>query len=280
MTVTTRPVSAKRIPILPPVRRWGPGTVVALCVAYTLLWLLIGPEGGGGWVSFLGQLAGAQAVLLMSVAIVLISVLPVVEAWFDGIDRAAIWHRRLSIAGMLLLIPHVMFATGHHAPGPGHGSGGGSGGPGSGPPSGGDAWGGLLADIAVWGLVALVVWAVLPRWRDLLPLPRRWLTSVATAARNLPAARRVAAAGRWILGGYERWRALHRLTGLFLAAGFVHGLLDATMFGSPVLRWTYVAVGGVGMAFYAYARPSPGSSSRCTTTRSTLSPPSPPESSN
>jgi predicted ferric reductase len=58
---------------------------------------------------------------------------------------------------------------------------------------------------------------------------------------------------RAIFGGYERWRALHRTTGLFVAAGFVHGLLDGTPFGgAPVLRWAYVAIGGIGLAFYVY----------------------------
>jgi predicted ferric reductase len=198
------------------------------------VWLVVGPA-GGGWVSFLGQLAGAESVLLMAVAIVLISVLPVVETWFDGIDRTAIWHRRLSITGMLLLVPHVLFAAADHPDG-----------------RGGTAWGGLLANVGVWGLAALVVWAVLPRWRDLLPLPRSWVAAAAGAVRELPAARWCLVAGRWVLGGYERWRSLHRLTGLFLAAGFVHGLLDGTMFGSPLLRWTYLGVGGTGLAFYLY----------------------------
>jgi predicted ferric reductase len=58
---------------------------------------------------------------------------------------------------------------------------------------------------------------------------------------------------RRIFGGYERWRALHRTTGLFVAAGFAHGLLDGTPFaGSALLRWSYVAIGGVGLAFYVY----------------------------
>jgi len=58
---------------------------------------------------------------------------------------------------------------------------------------------------------------------------------------------------RRAFGGYDRWRQLHRLTGLFVAAGFFHGLLD----GSPlpkslVLRLAYVVVGGIGLAFYVY----------------------------
>jgi predicted ferric reductase len=57
--------------------------------------------------------------------------------------------------------------------------------------------------------------------------------------------------GRWI-GSYGLWRGFHRLTGVFLAFGFAHGLMDATLFGSPLLRWSYVAVGGIGLAFYLY----------------------------
>jgi len=56
-----------------------------------------------------------------------------------------------------------------------------------------------------------------------------------------------------VFGGYERWRALHRLTGLFVAAGFAHGVLDGTPVGdAPLLRWSYVAIGGIGVAFYVY----------------------------
>ncbi|MFI5934225.1 hypothetical protein [Actinoplanes sp. NPDC051494] len=218
--------------------------MVALTVVFALVWLVWGPV-GTGWGSFLGQLAGAEAVLLMSVAIVLISVLPAVETWFDGIDKAAVWHRRLSITGLLLLIPHLMFAQGNHPPGAL---------PHTGPvPAGqGPGMGGLLAQIGVWGLAALAVWAILPRWRALLSwLPRDVLDRV-TRLGATAVARRAAAISRLVLGGYERWRSLHRLTGLLLAAGFVHGLLDATMFASPVLRWSYLVAGGTGLAFYVY----------------------------
>lgn len=61
--------------------------------------------------------------------------------------------------------------------------------------------------------------------------------------------------GRWI-GRYGLWRGFHRLTGVFLAFGFVHGLMDATLFGSQALRWSYVTVGGVGLAFYVYREPA------------------------
>ena len=60
-------------------------------------------------------------------------------------------------------------------------------------------------------------------------------------------------AGLQLLGGYERWRLLHRTTGLFVAAAFLHGVLDGTPFHhSPLLRWSYVAVGAIGVGFYVY----------------------------
>src|SRR5262249_2395700 len=41
--------------------------------------------------------------------------------------------------------------------------------------------------------------------------------------------------------------------GLFVAAGFFHGLLDGTPFHhSALLRWSYVVVGGIGLGFYVY----------------------------
>jgi predicted ferric reductase len=228
----------------PPRRRVGPAGLAVAAAAFALLWVITGPP-AGGWVSFAGQLAGAEAVLLMSMAMILISVLPAVETWFDGMDRTAIWHRRLSVTGLVLLAPHVLFSSGDHPHHPG------AAGPNPAGHSGVDL-GGPLAQIGVWGLLALGVWAIAPRWRTMLPWIGPHLARSADRLTAYPAVRRVLAASRWVLGGYERWRSLHRLTGLFLAAAFVHGLLDGTMFGAARLRWTYVATGTVGLAFYAY----------------------------
>jgi predicted ferric reductase len=59
------------------------------------------------------QLFGGESILLMSTALVLISTLPHVERIFGGIDYAAIWHRRLVIAGTVLRASGVRAANVH-----------------------------------------------------------------------------------------------------------------------------------------------------------------------
>ena len=72
-----------------------------------------------------------------------------------------------------------------------------------------------------------------------------------------------------LVGNYEVWRGVHRTTGVFVAIGFAHGLGDATTFaGAPVLRWTYVAVGGTVWSSTPTASCSPGGATACATTRS------------
>ena len=94
--------------------------------------------------------------------------------------------------------------------------------------------------------MALALWAILPRWQSVAPAPLR---SLVLASRDAPVIRDV----RRLFGGYERWRSLHRTTGLFVAAGFAHGVLDGTPFAAaPVLRWSYVGVGAIGLGFYVY----------------------------
>jgi predicted ferric reductase len=204
--------------------RWvGPGAVVVLAGAYGIFWFLARPA-GEPVLGHVGQLLGGESVLLYSIALVLISTLPHVEPVFGGIDHAAIWHRRAAMTATILLLPHIELAANPEA----------------------TSVGKTLAVIAISGLASLVVWAVLPRWRTMLPAPVRGL--VRTSLRTRP----VQMAAR-LLGGYERWRGFHRLTGLFLAAGFLHGLLDASAFAAvPALRWSYVAIGGTGLGFYAY----------------------------
>ncbi|HET7802491.1 MAG TPA: hypothetical protein VFL38_18860 [Humibacillus xanthopallidus] len=199
----------------------GPATIGALVVAFALLWVVARPAGDSG--PFIGQLIGAEGVLLLSVGLVLISTLRWVEQFFDGVDKAAVWHRRAAMTGTVLIGVHIA-TTGNPNATP---------------------LGPTLGTIGIVGLATLTVWAIAPRWRSITPGPLRRPVEQAMSAAP------VRLVGRWI-GSYGLWRGFHRLTGIFLAFGFVHGLMDASVFGSQLLRWSYVAVGGVGLMFYLY----------------------------
>lgn len=202
--------------------RWlGPAVVIALVLGFAALWVLARPTGVSTG-SFVGQLLGAESILMMSIAIVLISTLPWVDTYFDGIDRAAIWHRRLAIVGLLLLVPHILMSHNHGA-----------------------SWAGTAGIVATVGLVTLALWAILPRWRSMVP---RSAHGPILAVLGWAPLRGL---GK-LVGDYEIWRILHRTTGIFLAIAVAHGLGDSSLFGSPTLRWSYLAVSGVGLAFYAY----------------------------
>ncbi len=222
-------------------RELGPATIVVLVVALAVLWIVAHPAGEPTG-RYVGQLLGAESILLLSIALVLISTLPWVEEWFDGIDRAAIWHRRVAITGLVLLAPHLLLSSNPN----------------------GTALGGPLGAIGVLGMLGLALGRSCRAGRRVVPGPLRGLV---LAARDAPGVRDA----RRLFGGYERWRALHRTTGVFVAAGFAHGVLDGTPWaGAPVLRWSYVVIGGDRPgASTSTASCSPASSCRCTTTRST-----------
>jgi predicted ferric reductase len=207
---------------LPAQRPLGPAVIAALAGGLAALWIVFRPS-HVPLGSYLGQLLGAESVLLLSIALVLVSTLPWVEDWFDGVDRAMIWHRRLAIAGVILLVPHIAMAANPH------------------PSSTGPALGAL----GMLGMLALTGWAITPRWRSISPV---WLHRAVGAVRDSHLGKLL----RRVFG-YELWRAFHRTTGVFVAVGLVHGLLDATPFQrAPVLRWSYVVIGGIGLAFYLY----------------------------
>jgi hypothetical protein len=144
----------------------GGVALIAAAGANVALWLAARPTGQPTQ-RFVGELCGAEAILLFSVTLVLATLLPAIERAFSGLDRVAVWHRRTAMAGVLLLIPHWVLATStpdRYATGVGPG----------------------LGDFALLGLLVLSVWALAPglraaRW----PGPIRWLART-TYERWLP----------------------------------------------------------------------------------------------
>jgi len=69
---------------------------------------------------------------------------PFLEPWFGGLDRMYLWHRWCAIAGVVLIFPHYVLVT-------------------SVPPTIRNTFGNALGILALFGLVFLLVWALVPR---------------------------------------------------------------------------------------------------------------------
>ena len=185
-------------------------TIVAL--ANVVVWVAARPS-GQPTARFVGEVCGAEAVLLFSCSLVLATLLTPIERAFGGLDRVAVWHRRAAVAGLALLIPHVGLV-------------------GSAPDHYATSLGSALGDVAIVGLVFLGLWALAPRLR---------------AARWPGVIRRLSRAT------YGRWLTAHRLTGLFVIAAVAHGaLVDPVLHRSTLLRAVFLTVGGVGTLAYLY----------------------------
>jgi predicted ferric reductase len=190
----------------------GSVILLAVAVAYPVLWLVARPanEPAG---RYLGEMCGTEAVLLLSCCLVLATLLGPIERAFGGIDRVAVWHKRVATVAVLLLVPHRALV-------------------GSTPDPYATSVGKALGSLALLGLVVLAVWALAPKLRA-----ARWPGPIRHLARL----------------SYERWLTAHRLTGLFVIAAVAHGaIVDPVFHRSNTLRVVFLVVGGVGIAAYLY----------------------------
>jgi hypothetical protein len=190
----------------------GPAVLAAVAVGYPVVWLLAAPAGQPAGL-FAGEICGAEAVLLFSCSLVLLTLLPFIEHAFGGLDRVVVWHRRVAFAGFALLVAHVALIT-------------------STPDPFETTLGHALGDVALAGLLVLIAWAAAPRLRA-----ARWPGPIRALART----------------SYEHWLGAHRLTGLFVAVAVIHGaIVDPVMRSSSVIRAAFVVVGVIGVGAYAY----------------------------
>ena len=192
--------------------RLGIAVLATVATANVLLWIAARPSGEPGR-RFLGELCGAEAVLLFSCALVLATLLPPIERAFGGLDRVALWHRHAAVVGVLLLIPHLALVTS--------------------PP------GSLCHLVRTWP----------GRYRTGRPHD----SSLWALAPGLRAARWPGLIRRMARATYERWLTAHRLTGLFVAAAVAHGaIVDPVLHRSVLLRVVFLSVGSLGVIAYAY----------------------------
>ena len=190
----------------------GGTVVIVVAVGYVVLWLVARPAGQPGG-RYIGEMFGAEAVLLLSCCLVLTTLLTPIEHAFSGLDRVAVWHKWVATTAVVLLVPHLALAT-------------------SPPDSYATSVGRALGSIALLGLVVLVVWALAPKLRAV-----RWSRFVRHLAHT----------------SHERWLSAHRLTGVFVIAAVAHGaIVDPALHGSTTLRVVFLVVGGIGIAAYLY----------------------------
>src|SRR5437588_6689643 len=184
----------------------GGGSIIALTIATIVLWFLFRPA-GQPTSRYLGEILGTTAIVLFSCSLVLATKAPFLERAFGGLDRMFLWHRWSAVAGVGLLFPHYILVT-------------------SVPNTISNSLGNALGFIALFGLVLLLLWALVPR----LPV-----------------------VGRHIPTNYQRCYTLHPLTGPFVIVGLIHGfLVDPVLQHAPVLLVWYIAVAAIGSAAYLY----------------------------
>jgi predicted ferric reductase len=190
----------------------GVAALAAVAISYPVVWLAARPP-NEPTARYIGEICGAEALLLFSCSLVLATFLRPIERAFSGLDRVVVWHRRAATAALLLLVPHVALITSAVDPYE-------------------TTFGHDLGDLALFGLLLMVVWALAPSLRGARwPGPIRWLAGIA----------------------YDRWLTAHRLTGLFVVVAVVHGaLVDPTLHQSTLLRLMYLVVGVIGVAAYLY----------------------------
>jgi len=194
-------------------RHVGGEVIVGLAITNVVLWVLLRPPGVAGTM-YLGEIFATTAIVLLSCSLVLATRAPLLERFFGGLDRMYLWHRWSAVAGVVLLPLHSALVT--SAPDPNL-----------------NELGSVLGQVALIGLVLLLLWALAPR---LSAVMRRLPTKVQ----------------RWFMQ-YQRWFTLHRLTGLFVVTGLVHAaLVDPVLRRSTILLGWYVAVAVVGTAAYVY----------------------------
>src|SRR3954464_8119212 len=76
--------------------RIGVAVVVGVAIGNVALWLLARPAGQPGG-RYVGELCSVEALFLFSCVLVFATLLPSIERAFGGLDRVAVWHRRVAM---------------------------------------------------------------------------------------------------------------------------------------------------------------------------------------
>src|SRR5258706_7532490 len=149
--------------------------IVGLAIINVVLWGLLRPPDVPGTM-YVGEIFATTAIVLLSCSLVLATRAPLLERFFGGLDRMYLWHRWSAVAAVVLLLPHNALVT--SAPDPNL-----------------NELGSVLGQVALIGVVLLLLWALAPR---LSAVMRRLPTNV------------------------QRWFTPHPLTGLLVGGRLGH----------------------------------------------------------
>src|SRR5437868_1133615 len=133
----------------------GGEVIVGLAITNVVLWVLLRPPAVPGTM-YVGEILATTAIVLLSCSLVLATRAPLLERFFGGLDRMYLWHRWSAVAAVVLLLPHSVLVT--SAPDPNL-----------------NELGSVLGQVALIGLVLLLLWALAPR---LSRITRRLPTNV------------------------------------------------------------------------------------------------------
>src|ERR1700761_4531859 len=91
----------------------GVAALTIIALANVVVWVAARPA-DQPTARFVGEVCGAEAVLLFSCSLVLATLLTPIQRAFGGLDRVAVWHRRAALAEPRLEL--TIKATGDYTP--------------------------------------------------------------------------------------------------------------------------------------------------------------------
>lgn len=226
----------------------GQGITLVLICAYVGLWIAAKPA-GITTENYVGQFSGALAMVFMSLAIVLLSFAGQLERFFGGYDKLIWWHRWFAVLGFALVyFPHQDWSNSPERL-----------------PAGallhegrGDLAFRAYLNSIVFGewaynaFIVLIIWAIIfIAWRlitgrvqSLVAKPVSTLNTAVNATPILGQAWR-------FMSSYELWRLGHYATVIAVGFAFLHSILVPSVLSQvPILRSTFIAVGGIGLASF------------------------------
>lgn len=203
----------------------GKMLILLFVVVNIVLWLSFLPPDNGRrdfTIKIVSEVLASSAIILMACVLFLATKARVLEPLFGGLDRMYQAHRQTAVVALIVVYAHTLTI----------------------PVLADGSVGTTLGGIALTGLIALAVWALLPR------IIRAFTTYGKGLVAKIPPSYHLWAK---IPARYHLWRWFHRLIGLFFLVGIAHLLLvDSLIRRSSVVFGYVMAVSAAAILAYGY----------------------------